>query len=350
MPLPSMRLARPLLGATLAALLLPATAFAQKILRYSDHEPLGGMRTTFIKDVFFAAVEKESKGRLKVEAHWDGQLAGAYEALRAAGQGKVADMAMVVPEYMAKDLPLHQVFKSFPVGPSGAKQVSFFRRAHAETPELLAELKKNHVEAIFLATGYPVSLFSTTPIKGLADIKGTRWRTASFWHRDFLRNAGATPVTIPWGKEVYTALETRALDGLIVNVDSAYALKVHETARHALLSKDLWLGHLYMLTMNRDTWSGLDREDQQAIQRAAETAYQALGPVMDASFDTLVGDLQKADVNVRQLEPQEVAAWKTATRYQAAQATWVKEQEALGVKDAGRVVQKVSALLDEAMR
>jgi len=54
---------RKLLVVTLAAFLLPATASAEKILRYSDHEPLGGMRTKFIKDVFFAAIEKESNGR-----------------------------------------------------------------------------------------------------------------------------------------------------------------------------------------------------------------------------------------------------------------------------------------------
>ena len=51
----------------LSALLLPATVSAQRILRYSDHEPLGGMRTRFIKDVLFSAIEKESNGRLKID-------------------------------------------------------------------------------------------------------------------------------------------------------------------------------------------------------------------------------------------------------------------------------------------
>ena len=48
-------------------------AASETVLRYTDHEPYGGMRTMLIKNVFFAAIEKESQGRLKIEAHWNGE-------------------------------------------------------------------------------------------------------------------------------------------------------------------------------------------------------------------------------------------------------------------------------------
>ena len=235
------------------ALLICGTAAAQTILRYSDHEPLGGMRTRFIKDVFFAAIHKESNGRLKVDDHWDSKLATGYDALRVVGEGRVADMGIVVPEYTANDLPLHQIFKSFPKGPTGDKQVTFFRRAYAEIPALPAELHKKNVVEILFATGYPVAFFSTTPLNNLNELKGFKWRSASFWHQDFLRNSGATPISMPWGDGVFKAMQARTLDGLMVNVDSGYMLKVHETAPYVLLSKDLWLGHLYLLVMNKAT-------------------------------------------------------------------------------------------------
>lgn len=342
--------ARKLATVTLIALLLPATAFAQRVLRYSDHEPLGGMRTQFIKEVFFAAVQQESSGRLKIEDHWNGERAGAYDALKAAGEGAVADMSMVVPEYTANDLPLHQIFKGFPVGPTGGQQVSFFRRVYANVPAFTEELAKNNVVPTFLATGYPLAFYSTRPLKSLKDIKGTTWRTASFWHRDFLRNAGAQPVSIPWGPAVYTALQTRALDGLVVNVDSGYLLKVQDTAPHVLLSKDLWLGHLYIVVMNRDTWNGLAPEDQRAIQRAAEIAYQTLGQVMDRSFDAMVNDLKNSGADIRLLARKEVDEWEAATGYEAAQAAWMKEQEAKGVKAVGPVLESVRGIMNSALR
>ena len=338
-----------LLALMLAALLLPAAASAETILRYSDHEPLGGMRTKLIKEVFFAAIEKESNGRLKIEDHWNGELATGYDALGVVGKGAAADMGIVVPEYKSDRLPLHQIFKSFPVGPTGENQVRFFRRVYAEIPAFPDELEHNNVVNILFTTGYPVAFFSTRPLETLADIKGEKWRTASFWHKDFLANAGAIPVTIPWGAGVFDALQARTLDGLMVNVDSGYMLNVHEAAPNVLASKELWLGHVYLLVMNRKTWDGLAKQDQAAIQRAAETAYQALGPVMDSSFDAMVGEMKQKGVNIRLLQDKEVNAFKTAARYRDVQAAWVKEQEGKGVKNVGATMQKVGTMLNEAI-
>jgi TRAP-type C4-dicarboxylate transport system substrate-binding protein len=338
------------LATILTAALLPGTALAAKVLRYSDHEPLGGMRTRFIKDVFFAAIEKESNGRLKIEDHWNAELSSGYDALRTVGKGEAADLAIVVPEYMADNLPLHQIFKSFPVGPAGAQQVSFFRRVYAEIPEFSNELAANNAVPVFLATGYPVAFYGTQPLATLADIKGQKWRSASFWHLDFLKSAGAVPVTMHWGEEVYKALVARTLDGLMVNVDSGYLLKVHETAPNVLLSRRLWLGHLNLLTMNRATWEGLAPADKAAVQRAAETAYATLGTVMDSSLDAMVDGLKRDGANVRQLSDDEVEAWKATTRASEVQSAWVDKQEAKGVKEVGVVLQKVQAIMNDAVR
>lgn len=107
-----------------AASLLPGCATkartqSPRILKFSDHEPLGGMRTRFLKDVLFPAIENESDGRLVIESHWNGEIAASYDALGAVSKG-TADMATVVPEYTAKELPLHQIFKGFPRGRQGA--------------------------------------------------------------------------------------------------------------------------------------------------------------------------------------------------------------------------------------
>ena len=246
------------------------------------------MRTRFLKDVVFPAIETESNGRLKIEDHWDGEIAAAYDALGAVAKG-ATDIGTVVPEYTAKELPLHQIFKSFIKGPVGGRQIDFFNRVYSEVPAFPAELDKNNIVPIFFGTGYPVAFFRNTPMAGLDELKGGRWRSASFWHLDFLKNAGATPVTMHWGPEIPEALKAKTLDGLMVNVDSGYMLKVHETAPHVLVSKDLWLGHVYILTMNKGVWSSLAQEDKDAIGRAAKKSYETLGAVMDKSFDTQFG-------------------------------------------------------------
>ncbi len=345
-----MNLIKALLAVAFVALLPSAPAFAATTLTYSDHEPLGGMRTRFIKEVFFSAIEKESNGRLKIDDHWNGQLAGSYDALRAVAKEGGVDMAIVVPEYAPNELPLHQIFKGFPLGPTGDRQIAFFRRVYADIPAFPAELAKENVVNIFFATGYPVAFFSTKPLNDLENIKGSTWRTASFWHRDFLRNAGATPVSMPWGEGVFKALEAGTLDGLVVNVDSGYMLNAHTAAPNVLLSKDLWLGHVYLLAMNKRTWDGLAKEDQEAIQRAAETAYASLGAVMADSFAAQIGDLRKAGAQVRVLSPAELAQWAVAAKYKDVQDAWVKEQEGKGGRETGPALEKVRGIMNDIMK
>lgn len=318
----------------------------ERTLIYSDHEPLGGMRTRFINEVFFPAVEKESNGRLKIEAHWGGKLSISYDALRTVANEGVADMATVVPEYAPKELLLHQIFKSFPVGPVGGKQIDFFHRVYAEIPAFPEELEKANIVNLLFCTGYPVAFYSVEPLKKLEDIRGGKWRSASFWHKDFLQNIGATPITMPWSDEIFKALKDGRLDGLMVNVDSGYDLKIHEVAPSILLSKDLWLGHIYFLAMNRDTWKGLAKEDQEAIRRAAEASYKVLGDLMSSCFDSQIEILKKGGAQVRILEPEEVKLWETATDYRRIQAAWVKEQEEKGVKDVGVIMEKVRTIME----
>ena len=130
---------------TLAALCLAAgllhSAAAQTVLRYSDHEPYGNMRTRFINDVFFKHVEAESGGRIKIEPHWGGSIAKAHDELQAIADHKT-DLIVAVPEYSLQQLPLHQLFKGFMTGPSGDAQVQALRRIYADIPELTAEYQK----------------------------------------------------------------------------------------------------------------------------------------------------------------------------------------------------------------
>ena len=346
-----MNLSKKLLMIVFTMFLLPVVTVSEtKTLKYSDHEPLGGMRTKFIKDVFFAAIEKESNGRLKIEDHWDSKISNGYDALRIVGKEGTADMTIVVPEYSANELPLHQMFKSFPVGPTGAKQVTFFRRVYAEIPAFSAELEKENVVNIFLSTGYPVAFFSTKPLSNLKDLKGERWRSASFRHKDFLQNVGATPVTMPWNEGIFTALRDGTLDGLMVNIDGGEQLKVDEVAPNILFSDKLWMGHVYLLVMNKDTWNGLAKEDKEAIQRAAETAYKTLGSVMDKSFDTQVKSMRKNGAKIRILSAKELEGWKTDTKYEQIQDAWIKEQEAKGVKDVASSMEKVRVILNDTTK
>ena len=343
-------------GAALTAAAIAPSALAQsapgapRVLKNTDHEPIGGMRTRFLKDVLFPEIEKESNGRIKVESYWNGEIASSYDALAAVGSKRTADIGVIVPEYFSQQMPHGQLFKGFIVGPTSQRQVGLFQKAFREIPAFEREFKANGLTSIFLATGYPVAFFSTRPLENLQGMREQTWRTASFWHRDFLRNAGANPISVPWGQAVFDAMQARQIDGLMVNVDSGYNLNVHSVAPNVLASKDLWLGHLYVIAINTETWNELSQDDRAAIQRAARNAYSKLGPEMDRSYDAMLDELRRAGSTVRVLSDVEVAAFARATDDRQVQRRWAAEQEGKGVSGVQDTLARLTRLVDAATR
>ena len=114
-------------------------------LTFTDHEPMGNMRTLVTRQ-FFRLVEQESKGRIRIDHHWNGELSSSYDAR----------------------MPLHQLFKSFLAGPSGEAQVALIRKAYKTIPELTEELHHAGIHPVLVATGYPVGFYSREPMADLS--------------------------------------------------------------------------------------------------------------------------------------------------------------------------------------
>lgn len=282
---------------------------------------------------------------MKIIPHWNGEISVSYEALKTVKDGSKAQITVIVPEYCAEELPLHQLFKSFPTGPTGQRQVNFFRDVYGEIPELMNEIEAQGLHVIFVATGYPAAFFSLKPMTDLRALKGQKWRSASFWHKDFLTNAGAIPVTMAWGQEVFDALNDGTLDGLIVNIDSGYDINAHKAATNILTSQKLWLGHEYIIAMNKSAWEKLSDNDKKAIEKAAEFSYSKLGGIMDDSFSKQLEILRAEGVNVRILNDDEIKFWEQITDYESIQEKWVMERKADGLKSADIVLDEVRHLM-----
>ena len=318
---------------------------AARTLIYSDHEPLGNMRTKFLNEILFPAIERESEENIKIVPHWNGKLSTSYKALPIVQEAKDAQIAVVVPEYFADDLPMHQIFKSFPVGLTGQEQVDFFRSIYEKIPALKSEVDKQNLHVIFIATGFPAAFFSHKPLNDLSSIKNQKWRSASFWHKDFLQNAGAIPITMPWGKKVFEALANGSLDGLIVNIDSGYDIKAHTEAKYIAVSTKLWLGHAYLIAMNKDVWNSFSTKEQEAFNRAADFAYNQLGAVMNLALTEQIEILKADSANVRLLTNEEVSLWEQLTNYRNVQDKWVREKVEAGFDDAPKILEAVRNFL-----
>ena len=105
-----------------------------------------------------------------------------------------------------------------------------------------------------------------------------------------------------------------------------------------LVSKNLWLGHIYPMVIRLDRWNSLTAQDQQAIRRAAEKSYAQVGGIMAREYRQILQTASSQGVTLRELSRQEIQQWAKGSQYQSVQDKWASEQEAKGVAHARKVL------------
>lgn len=339
-------------GAALIVLLVVlAGAVAQAgtiTIKYSDHDPPGGVRTNYVKNVWFPEMIKQTGNKITIQDYWGGAMVSAPEALKAIGDN-VTNIGFVFPEFYSKQLALHQGFKLFPVGPATwESQRWLYKRVYEEIPEFLGEFQKFNQMPLLATAGLPAAFTSTKPITKVADLKGRKWRASSRWVLAYIKNAGATPVSVPWA-DCYMALQTGTIDGVLTNYDGAAMTKLDEAGPNILVAKELWWATPFVHLVNLDFWKGLPKDVQEGILKASETASAQFGKAYDEAFDQIVAAEKKAGRTVNIMPADELAKWEQATGYQEQQKIWVKELQESGYKNADQILAKLTAIHKEAM-
>jgi len=321
---------------------------ADVTLKYSDHDPLGGMRTQFAKDVWLAEIVKQSGDKVKIQDFWGGALMGSKEILKGIGGG-VTDMGFVFPGHYPGELVTHSVFSLFPRGPNKfTDMVKLYRAAYDEIPEFKAELKKAGVMPLMVTAGLPGAFVGGKALKGIESIKGDKWRAGSKWQLRFLENAGAVPVSVPWD-DVYVALQTGTITGCFTNYDGLHLMKFDEVARNVMISKELWYATPFIHLMNIKKYEALPKDVQQAITKASEVAEQKFNAVYDAAFDKIKAEQLAAGAKVIELSKDDITKWENREKLTQLQADWVKESEKAGLATAAQVMEKVRAIHQKVM-
>ena len=324
-----------------------ASAAAKK-LKYTDHDPTGGLRTDFYKNVFFAEITKQTNGRIEIQDFWGGAMFSSSEALQGVADG-VADLGLIFPDFTPKQLILHQVYKMFPDGPAKYENIiKFYQDIYTEIPEFSKEIQKFNQTPILMTPGLPASFCSPKPLNSLDDIKGAKWRASSRWHLLFLKAGGAVPTAMPWG-ETYMSLQTGALDGSMANYDGVHMTKQDEAAPNVLVSRGLWWGTPFIVTVNNDVWEGLSEEDRQGILKAAEIASAKYADAYNGAIDQIFDAQVKAGMKVRYLEQSEVDKWVEICKSANAPEIWLKDLKDMKVQNAEAIVEKILALHRKAV-
>ncbi len=282
-------------------------------IRYSDHDPLGGMRTDFVKEVWLPEISEQTNQEIEVRDFFGGTLLGSKEVVTGVGQG-VANMGFVYPGHYPERLVAHTIFTLFPRGPAKFEDMAwFYHQLYDRVPAFREELAAANWEPLMLTAGLPGAFAGVNELNSLEDIKGERWRSGNKWQLKYLENIGATPVSVPWG-DVYVALQTGTIDGVFTNYDGLHLMKFDEVAPNLLISKALWFAVPFVHGINKTYFEALPERQQEALRAASREAEKQFGAVYDAAFDQVRDEQEEAGYTVKEMSEDDIALWANEDR------------------------------------
>lgn len=262
-----------------------------------DHPVSAGVKK------FTELVAAKSGGKMVVKEFPSNQL-GSEQQQTSALQGGVQEMQSPATTSVATILPeLGLIDFPFLMG----NHAQAFALLDGPLGDALREKLKNSglIALCFWDLGFRNVTNSKRPITKVEDLSGLKLRVIpNPVFIETFKAFGANPVPMAW-PEVYTALETKAIDG-------------HENAWTVIVSNKIYevqkyvsgTNHVYgtnIILMSKKFWDRLSAEEQKIIQDSANEARTYQRQVSKAAADAAADELRKHGMQVNMVSDEERA-------------------------------------------
>jgi C4-dicarboxylate-binding protein DctP len=308
----------------LAALTLHTVALADEpvVIKFShvvaENTPKGQMANKF-KEL----VEEKTGGSVVVEVYPNSQLFGDDNVLEAMQLGDVQMAAPALSKFSRYtdvlalyDLPF--LFEDMDA-------VDRFQQSEEGQAMLDSLSKKGLVGLGYLHNGMK-QFSSSQPLRTPEDAKGLKFRIMSSEVLEAQFEAvDAAPLKKPFS-EVFTLLQTKAIDGQENSWSNIYSKKFFEVQPYVTESNHGLLD--YMVVTSKEFWSGLSDEQRSQVQEALD---ESLVFGNEVAAEKAIEDKQKiADsgrTEIIELTPEERAQWVEAMK-----PVWAQFEDEIGAE------------------
>ena len=310
--------------------LLATPAFAQNVLlRLSSPATPTDQRAAALIEVFGPAVA----GFATFEPHWNATLFKQGTELEAIARGNL-EMSITSPQELATLIPAWSIFTAGYLLRDAEHQKKVF------TADFMAPLKQQVEDELgvkLLTVMYlgrrQLNLRGEQEIKTPADLAGVKLRMPGTDAWQFLGSAlGANPLPMAF-TEVYTALQTGAIDGQDNPLPTDKDSKFYEVTKQIVLTSHL-VDQNY-LAFSKKAWDGFTADQQAIVQKAADDAAE-LGRQRQLALETELEQFFK-DQGLKVYTP-DVDAFRTRVQKAYLESDFAKDWPA-GMVDQINAVQ-----------
>ncbi|MFC3851910.1 TRAP transporter substrate-binding protein [Salinispirillum marinum] len=291
---------------TLGVAVTMGSAQAQE-LKLAHFVPPAHVVTSAVVEPFKRAVEADSNGELTVRVYPGGELgAGPMEQYVRALQG-VADITWGLAGYTSSQFRRSMIVElpgAIPEGMTGYDMIW-----NAFDTSLRGEFPGTKPLALWVSEPN-VFIMKDREVRSPEDLRGLKIRVSGAVAGEFVRTMGGTPVQMAAG-EMYNALQTGLIDGIITGASAITDFKLDEVANSYTIGAPLG-NILFYLVMNQRKYDSLsaehraiiDRHSGRVLSQSGEETWNALADrtleMVRADNRNTVIDLSAAEVVVFQ--------------------------------------------------
>jgi TRAP-type transport system periplasmic protein len=252
---------------------------------------------------FAELIEQKSGGKIKVRVYPSGTLGGEQQ-VASAMQGGTVEVSMMAPAQLVGNIKEFLVL-DFPFAFANEREADAVLDGPFGKRLLDLMPAKGLVGLAYMEQGYRSITNSKRPINKLEDIQGLKIRTIlNPLYIDMLNMLGANAVPMPF-PELYTALETKTVDGQENPYSTVEASKFYEVQKYFSNTKHIYNPQL--LLAGKRFWDTLSAEEKKIFEDAAiETrAFQRkVAREMDEKSREF---LLKSGMEINDVAPEEIA-------------------------------------------
>jgi tripartite ATP-independent transporter DctP family solute receptor len=283
---------------------------------------------------FAEIVGQKSGGKIKVRLFAGGSLGNDVSMISALQGGTqemtVPDTSTLVGLSGLKDFGLINLPFLFNTGQEADALLDgpFGQKLMAKLPE------KGLIGFGFWENGFRQVTNSRKPIAKAEDFSGLKLRVIQNpLFIETFRVLGSNPVPMPF-PEVYTALETRTIDGQENPLATILATKFYEVQKHTVVSNHIY--SVWAFLMSKRFWDRLTADEQALIVEAANETKDFERKTVRAFDAKALDELKAKGMEVTTLPEAEVAKLREITK-----PVWAKFTEEFGQASANEMLSEV---------
>lgn len=252
---------------------------------------------------FAELAAKKSDGKIKVKGYSDGQLGAEVQSISAA-QGGVLEMSLVSTAAVSGNVKEFALF-DFPFLFSEEKEVYAVLDGPVGTQLLNKLPDKGVVGLCYWEVGFRHVTNSKHPVTKLEDFRGLKIRTIQnpvFVDVFNTLGANATPMAFT---EVYSALESKALDGQETPYNVIYTSKLNEVQKYLSVTK-----HIYgpgVVLVSKKFWDQLSGDEKKILQESCAEAREYERKASRDLDARVLGEMKAKGLVVNEIAPAELA-------------------------------------------